>query len=256
MQGDTKRMTLSGKVVLVTGARGIGGASAKLLAARGAQVVVAYRQNQVAAEALIAEIVAASGRAEAIQCDVVTDAQVDALLATIQQRWGRVDILVSNAGGGWLEKPWAETSWQEYIGVVDRELKAAFGLTRAILPMMQAQRAGRLIYMASNLAERVLPKTVASSTAKAALLALVRNVAVEAGPFGITANAIMPGMVMTESNAYAPQAALEAIATRTPLRHIATPEEIAGVIAFFASEDSRFVTGTCLIVDGGMSLHV
>jgi NAD(P)-dependent dehydrogenase (short-subunit alcohol dehydrogenase family) len=101
----------------------------------------------------------------------------------------------------------------------------------------------------------VLPDTVASSTAKAALLAFMRNMAVKVGPYNITANAIVPAMVMTEGNAYMPHAALEAITARTPLGHIATPEEIAGVVAFLAGEDSRFVTGTCLTVDGGISLH-
>ena len=248
-------MTLSEQVALITGARGIGGASAKLLAARGANVVVAYRQNEDAATALVAEITAAGGKATAFQCDVLAREQVDALVVEIQKRWGRLDILVSNAGGGWLEKPLAEIGWQEYIDVVDSELKAAFDLTKAILPMMKAQQAGRLIYMASNLANHVLPETVASSCAKAALVALMRNVAVEVGPFGITANAILPALVMTESTAYMPQVAQQAIIARTPLRRIATPAEIAGVVAFFASADSRFVTGASLVVDGGIALH-
>jgi 3-oxoacyl-[acyl-carrier protein] reductase len=83
----------------------------------------------------------------------------------------------------------------------------------------------------------------------------MRNMAVEAGPFNITANAIAPAMVMTEGNAYMPHAALQAIEARTPLQRIAMPEDVAGVVAFLAGEDSRFVTGTCLTVDGGISLH-
>ena len=248
-------MMLSNKVALVTGARGIGGATAKLLAARGANVMVIYRQNGAAAQALIDEIVANGGRAQAMQADVLEDAQVAHVVSAIQQQWGRVDILVSNAGGGWMEKPFDQLSWLDYAGVIDSELKAAFGLTKAILPMMMAQQAGRLIYMASSLAHHVLPDTVASSTAKAALLAFMRNMAVEAGPFNITANAIAPAMVMTEGNAYMPHAALQAITARTPLQRLALPEEVAGVVAFLAGEDSRFVTGTCLTVDGGISLH-
>src|SRR5262245_43766241 len=124
-RGGVKRM-LSNKVALVTGARGIGGASAKVLAERGVTVAVAYRQNQTAANALIDEIVAKGGSAYASQVDVLDPDAIARLVGEIELRWGRLDILVSNAGGGWVEKPFDQLAWQEYAAVVDSELKAAF----------------------------------------------------------------------------------------------------------------------------------
>ena len=108
--------------------------------------------------------------------------------------------------------------------------------------------------MASNLATHTLSNTLASSTAKAALLAFMRNMAAEYGPYGITANAVAPAMVSTEHNQYLPHAALQAIEAFTPLRRIAAPEDVAAAVAFLASDDSAFMTGSCLVLDGGKTL--
>jgi 3-oxoacyl-[acyl-carrier protein] reductase len=245
---------LSNQVALVTGTRGIGGACARLLAERRSKVVVVYKQNQNAAERLMSSIVTQGGEAEALQADVLDQAQIRNVIAHIRQRYGRLDILVSNAAVGWLEKSLEQLSWEEFSREVNSELKAAFDLTQAVLPMMCEQRFGRLIYMASNLMSHTLPNTIASSTAKAALAAFMRNVASEYGPLGITANAVAPAMVSTEHNQYLPHSTLEAIEHYTPLRRIATPEDVAGVVAFLASPDSAFMTGACLVVDGGKTL--
>ncbi len=243
-----------GKVALVTGARGIGGACAKLLAERGAQVVVTYKQNKDAADKLVTDIQAAGGKAQTLQVDVLDTAQVKEVVNTIVHTYGRLDILVSNAAVGWMQKPFEGLQWSEFAMVVNNELKAAFDLTQAVLPIMQEQKSGRLIYMSSNLALHTLTDTIASSTAKAGVLAFMRNIAAEYGLYGITANAVAPAMVITESNEYLPQAALDAITAHTPLRRIATPEDVAGVVAFLAGEDGRFMTGGTIVVDGGKSL--
>ncbi|MEP6988594.1 MAG: SDR family oxidoreductase, partial [Chloroflexota bacterium] len=172
----------------------------------------------------------------------------------IRQTFGRLDILVSNAAVGWMVKPFEQLEWSEFASVVDSELKAAFNLTQAVLPLMRQQKSGRLIYMSSNLATHTLPDTIASSTAKAGLLSFMRNIAAEFGPLGITANAITPAMVSTEATQYLPPAVSEAIIAYTPLRRIATPEDVAGVVAFLAGEDGRFMTGSALVVDGGKTL--
>jgi 3-oxoacyl-[acyl-carrier protein] reductase len=247
-------MLLNGKVALVTGARGIGGACASLLAERGADVIVVYKQNQEAADQLVSTIAKNGGKAQAYQTDVLDTVQITHLVDRIRQRYNRLDILVSNAAVGWLEKPFEQLVWQEVEQEINHELKAAFELTKAVLPLMVEQQSGHLIYMASSLASHVLADTLASSMAKAALLAFMRNIAFEYGPQGITANAVAPAMVSTEVNQYMPQAVLDAIKAYTPLRRIATPEEVAGVVAFLASGDSAFMTGTCLTVDGGKIL--
>ncbi len=247
-------MMVDGKVILVTGTRGIGGACAQLLAQRGAKVVVTYKQNREAAEKLMSTIAEKGGEAQAYQADVLDTNQVNQLVDKIGNQYGRLDVLVSNAAVGWLQKSFDQIRWEEFYSEVNHELKAAFDLTKAVLPLMMNQQSGALIYMASNLATHTLTDTIASSTAKAALLAFMRNIASEYGPSGIRANAVCPAMVSTEHNQYLPHAAIEAIKTYTPLRRIATPEEVAGVVAFLASDDSEFMTGRYLLVDGGKTL--
>jgi 3-oxoacyl-[acyl-carrier protein] reductase len=247
-------MMVEGQIALVTGARGIGGACAKLLAERGVQVVVTYKQNKDAAEKLITDIQAKDGRAQAMRLDVLDAEQINSVVEHIQQTFGHLDILVSNAAVGWMEKPFEQLAWSEFASVIDSELKAAFLLTKAVLPLMRSQKSGRLIYMSSNLAMHTLQDTIASGTAKAGLLSFMRNIAAEFGPCGITANAIAPGLVITESNQYLPHAAIEAITAYTPLRRIALPEDVAGVVAFLAGEDGRYMTGSTLVVDGGKGL--
>lgn len=247
-------MTIQGKIALVTGSRGIGGACARLLTERGASVIVTYKHNHAAAEQLIAEIEERGGRAQAKQVNVLDTVQINQLVDDIRAQYGKLDILVSNAAVGWLEQSFEQIAWTEFIDEVTHEIKAAFDLTKAVLPLMREQQSGRLIYMASNLATHTLPNTIASSTAKAALVAFMRNIAAEYGPEGIVANAVAPAMVLTEHNQYMAHAALDAIKAYTPLRRIATPADVAGVVAFLAGSDSAFMTGKYLLVDGGKTL--
>ncbi len=171
-------MMLQGKIALITGTRGIGGACARLLAERGATIITLYKQNQAAAEQLVESI---GGDARAFQVDVLDSQQVYRLMAEIERTYGRLDILVSNAAVGWMEKAFDQLTWPEFSNVVNNELKAAFDLTQAALPLMVKQQSGRLIYMASNLATHTLQNTIASSAAKAALTAFMRNIAAEYG---------------------------------------------------------------------------
>jgi 3-oxoacyl-[acyl-carrier protein] reductase len=247
-------MTLQGKIALVTGARGIGAACAQTLAAQGAHVIVTYKQNQAAADHLITMISEAGGHAEAYQVDVIDTNQVNHLVTNISIQHGRLDIVVSNAAVGWLQHSIEQINWDDFSRVVHDELKAAFNLTKAALPLMINQKSGRLIYMASNLASHTLANTVAPSAAKAALVAFMRNVASEYGPYGITANAVAPAMVSTEHNQYLPSVVLDAITNYTPLRRIAAPRDVAGVVAFLAGEDGAFMTGGYLLMDGGKTL--
>ena len=250
-------MTFEDKVALVTGGgRGIGAATATVLAARGARVAVNYLSNEQAAEGVVAEIQAAGGVARAIQADVRDAQQVARLAASVIDTYGRLDILVSNAAMRSRFAPFEQMAWEEISRRVNDELQAAFQVTQAVLPVMTRQHYGRLVYIGSEHAKGpALPGSIAHGTAKAALVTFVKYLAYELGPRGITANVVSPGGVLTEgSAAFLPPAFTEAVAAAIPLGRTARPEDIASIIAFFASDDSGLMTGTCAPVTGGLGL--
>lgn len=252
-------MSLDGKVAIVTGAgRGIGAASAQLLAARGAQVIVNYLRNAQAVEQVVHEIEAAGGTAHAIQADVLVDADVARLVAETRERYGRIDILVCNANVHWVQKPFLELTWDDFAGHVDAELKASYIITQAVLPTMIEQHYGRLIYISSGVAKRpppmVGPGTVAHGAAKAALVAFTKYIAQEFGPHGITANTVAPGLVETDASASVVARFGQGAAAGVPLGRVAQPNDVAGAVAFFASDDSGFMTGTYAPVNGGAAM--
>ncbi|GCE20019.1 SDR family NAD(P)-dependent oxidoreductase [Dictyobacter kobayashii] len=172
------------RVALITGvSRGIGAATAKILATRGVHVVINYLRNHEAAEQLVAEIRVANGNAIALQADVQDREQIQQLIARAQEAYGHIDILVSNAPTSFHPKPILQMSWDEFFQPVEGELKAAFELTKAVVPSMIAQHYGRLIYTASNMARQPsFPGGCAVGTAKAGLIAFVKYVAQELGP--------------------------------------------------------------------------
>lgn len=250
-------MTFEDKVALVTGGgRGIGAATATVLAARGARVAVNYLSNGQAAEGVVAAIQAARGAARAIQADVRDGQQVSRLVAEVIDTYGRLDILVSNAAMRSRFVPFEQMAWEEFAQRVNDELQAAFRLTQAVLPVMTSQHYGRLVYLGSEHANGPgLPGSIAHGTAKAALVTFVRYLAHELGPRGITANVVSPGGVATEGRAaLLPAEVTQRMATTVPLGRLARPEDIASVIAFFASDDSGFMTGTCAPVTGGAGI--
>ncbi|CAB1130239.1 Short-chain dehydrogenase [Candidatus Hydrogenisulfobacillus filiaventi] len=250
-------MSLKGRVALVTGAsRGIGAATARLLAADGARVVVNYLQRADAAEAVVQAIRTAGGEAVAVAADVRDEAAVAGLLARARDAFGAdPDILVANAGMSFPVKPLAELSWDDLWHKVHDELKAAYTVSRAVLPAMAARGWGRVVYIASGLARRAQPGMAAHGTAKAALVQFARYVAVEYGRFGITANIISPGLVETEASAAVQTPESRArIAAATPLGRIATPEDVARAVRLYVGDDCGFITGSYVPVSGGASM--
>jgi len=248
-------LSLKGQVAIVTGgSRGIGGACSRLLASRGAQVVLSYLNHADRAEKLVADIREAGGEAMAVRSDIRDAEQIRHLFEQTIAAFHRIDIVVSNAPAGWVEKTFREIRWEEYRSVVDGELKAAFEVTKAVLATMTSQRHGRLIYISSGLAKHPIPGMLASGTAKGSLSTFVRYIAEELGSSGITANAVAPGLVETEINQYMPMEEKAQIAAITPLRRIAGPEDVAGVVAFLAGEDGGFLTGVTIPVNGGMAM--
>ncbi|KIL40930.1 short-chain dehydrogenase [Gordoniibacillus kamchatkensis] len=241
------------KVAIVTGgARGIGAAASKALGQRGAKVVVNYLSNKDAAHAVVAEIQAAGGDAAAYQADVRDETQAGALASFARDAFGgRIDILVNNANVPFAVMPFADMPWSAFSQKVNEELKAAFLMTKAVIPAMTEQKYGKIVYVSAGLGKAAAPNMIAHGTAKGALDTFAKYIAHEFGPMGITANVVAPGAVETDASARFPEEAKRAISSFTPLGRIGQPADIAGVIAFLASDDSRFVTGTYTPVNGG-----
>jgi len=247
----------TGRVAVVTGASsGIGAATARLLAARGMRVVVNYLHSTQAANDVVADIVAAGGQAMAVQADVREAAAVAAMIENINAAWGGVDVLVHNALTPYSIKPFQEMTWEELGGKLNDEIRAAFVVTKAVLPAMTARNRGRLIYLGTGLSRQPRAGMIALGTAKAALAQFARYLAQELGPQGITVNIVEPGPVAETriSQVLDDEQKQRQVAT-TPLGRLARPADVAHVIAFYASEDSTFMTGTTAAVNGGMSMY-
>jgi len=243
---------LQGRVALVTGAsRGIGAATARLLAEHGAAVAVNYHRSEDAARGVVEDVLRAGGRAVALRADVRNAAEVGAMVEAAERKLGPVDTLVSNASIGFPVKPFAEYGWQEFAAKLDGELSAAFHCCQAVLPGMLARRAGCIVAVSSGLSRRPGPGFCAHSAAKAGLDGLMRALALELGPHGIRVNVVAPGLTDTDAIAAIPEQARLASARATPLGRIGRPDDVAGAVLALASAQAGFVTGAWLPVSGG-----
>ncbi len=244
------------RVALITGAsRGVGAATALVLAERGYRVVVNCRASAPQAEEVVATIAAAGGEAVAIQADVTVPDDVTAMVEDIDRRWGGVDVLVHNALTPFAVTSFAALSWEQLGGKLDSELRAAFLTTKAVVPGMVSRGYGRLIYLSTGLSRRPRAGMITLGTAKAALDQFVRYVALELAPRGITANLVAPATV--EGSRQTEQFTAERlheVAAATPMRRFVRPDEVAKTVAFLASEDSGFTTGHYLPVNGGLAM--
>lgn len=243
--------SLQGQVALVTGAsRGIGRAVALALAAEGAQVVVNYARSSEAAEALVAQITAAGGSALALQADVSKADQVEALVNGSLEKFGRIDVLVNNAGitRDTLLLRMKPEDWQ---AVIDLNLTGVFLCTRAVAKGMLKQRSGRIINMASVAGQMGNPGQANYSAAKAGVIGFTKTIAKELASRGITVNAVAPGFIETDmtGDLSNPEAILQYI----PLGRFGQPEDIAGMVRFLAADPAAaYITGQVFNVDGGM----
>ncbi|HYK72397.1 MAG TPA: 3-oxoacyl-ACP reductase [Pseudoneobacillus sp.] len=252
-------MNLKGKIVLITGAsRGIGEAIAKKFGAEGSFVVVNYLKNKHLAENVVTEIESLGGQAVAIQADVREENQVNEMLAQIIDSFGGIDVVVNSALSHYTFNPktrktaW-QIEWEDYQRQWEGNVRAAFNICKAAMPYMKEQMSGRMINIVSNLIDFPVIPYHDYSTAKMALLGLTRNLAKELGAFGITVNAVSPGLTYpTDSSYETKEDVRESIIHLTPMRRLALPEDIAGSVLFLASDLSSFITGQCLNVDGGL----
>jgi glucose 1-dehydrogenase len=246
---------LAGKVAIITGSgTGIGQAIAIRFASEGATVVVNYLDHPEFANETKAKAEAAGGKAITIQGDVSKIADTNRLVDQTYQQLGRCDILVNNAG---IEKGadfWDITE-ADYDAVLNVNLKGAFFLTQAFVRRLRdAKQPGRVINMSSVHEDMVFPHFPTYCAAKGGLRMLMRDLAVELGPLGITVNNIAPGAIATPINSkmMANKEELEALLVNIPLGRMGTTEDVAGVALFLASDDGAYVTGSTYVVDGGL----
>ena len=243
--------SLAGQVAVVTGAsRGIGRAVAIALAAAGAQVVVNYARSSTAADEVVAESVTAGGSAVAIQADVSQADQVDGLINGTLKQFGRVDVLVNNAGIT-RDTLLLRMKLEDWQAVIDLNLTGVFLCTRAVAKIMLKQRSGRIINIASVAGQMGNPGQANYSAAKAGVIGFTKTVAKELASRGITANAVAPGFIETDMTDDLGNT--DEIRKFIPLGRFGQPEDIAGMVRFLAADPAAaYITGQVFNVDGGM----
>jgi 3-oxoacyl-[acyl-carrier protein] reductase len=247
-----------GRVALVTGAsRGIGAAVARLLASRGMRVVVNYRSSREEADEVVASIRSAGGQAMPVQADVRDGSAVLGMVEQARAAMGDVEVLVHNALIPYAIKSFDEMSWDELGGKLDQEMRAAFILTKAVVPGMTRRGYGRIVYMGTGLSRRPREGMIALGTSKAAVGSFARYVAEELGSRGITVNVVAPGPVAetTIGKAALGEEQERRQAEQTALGRLASPDDVARAVAFYAGDDSEFITGTTAPVNGGLAMN-
>lgn len=247
-------MRLAGKVAVVTGgARGIGKAISLAYAAEGAKVAIVYRGSKDAAEALVNEIAGKGGTAKSYQCDASDRAAVNVCVENILKDMNQIDILVNNAGvikdGLFLRmEP------EHWDLVVNTNLGGTFNFTKPIVEAMFRARKGRIINISSVAADRFNKGQCNYSASKGAINAFTKALAVEVASRGININAIAPGFIETDMSETVRNLAGDTIKNAIPMKRFGKPEDIAKVAVFLASDESAYMTGQVLTVDGGLGL--
>ena len=247
-------LKLEGKVAIVTGAgrdgKGIGRSIALALAAEGADIVIADFVPE-AAEAVAQDVRSLGRRAVAVKADVSKPADADAIVQKALDEFGKVDILVNNAGitRDALIARMSEEDWDSVIGT---NLKGTFNCTKAVTRPMLKQRSGKIVNIASVMGIIGNVGQANYSASKAGIIALTKTTAKELGARGINVNAVAPGFIQTAMTDDLPDSVRENIAGRIPLNRLGTSEDVAKLVLFLCTDDSDYITGQVVNVDGGM----
>lgn len=243
---------LKGRVALITGAsRGIGRSVARRLAQAGASVAINYNSSSESAEALEAEIARTGTQTLTVKADVSSDQERQALLETVEERLGPIDILVNNAGFvrdrlllRMTEDDWSAVWATDYAG--------SAWLCRAVLPEMRDRGWGRIVNVTSIVGMAGNAGQANYAAAKGALIGLTKDLAGDAARHGVTVNCVSPGYINTDATAALTEQYREAWLEQVPMGRRGEPEEIAGIICFLAGPEASYITGQCIVVDGGL----
>lgn len=247
---------LEGRVAIVTGgSRGIGRAVVELFADLGAHVVVNYSKDQLGADESVNAARERGVKADAFQADIADLVDAQRLVDFTKDRFGRIDILVCNAGiweGSSIDSM-SEQMWEKTMGV---NLKGTWTVCRAVVPVMKEQHFGRIVILSSTAGQRGEANYSNYAASKGGQIAFTKSLAEELGGWGINVNAVAPGWVLTEmtKDALGGSSERAEIARSVPVGRIATPDDIAGPVAFLCSEWARHITGEVLNVNGGAVL--
>ena len=247
---------LSGKVAIVTGAsKGIGKAIAKLYAEEGAQVLAVFQSDNAAAHQTLEEIKAAGGEASLFQADVSKKADTEGMAEEAVRLYGRMDVFCSNAGIYPFVKieDMTEDDWDRVLSV---NLKGTFLGVKACLPQMREQNYGRIVCISSTTGPRTgVPGLAHYGASKNGIIGFIRNACLEFGKYNITINAVEPGAVLTEGlKAALDEVAIKEIEQEIPLKRMADPLDVAYAALFLATDESKYITGQSIVVDGGLIL--
>jgi len=249
-------MKVKNKIAIVTGSgRGIGKSTVLELAKEGAKVVVSdidIKECQNVCD----EIKKIGSDAIAVKCDISKKSDVDAMIKKTMQKFQKIDILINNAGVV-LMKPFVEMTEKDWDFVLDINLKGVFLCTNAVVKQMIKQKSGKIISVASIAGEVGFMNTSAYCASKAGIINLTRELALELSPHNINVNAIAPGVIATKmtEDMLKDKKTKEVLLASTPLGRVGQPEEIGKAAVFLASDDSNFITGHTLVVDGGWLTH-
>ena len=243
-----------GRVALVTGGtRGIGAAITEKLAKNGAHVAAGYSKGKDAAEALQEKLSSGGAKVSVHQGRVDDPEDCQRVVAEVLERFGRIDYLVNNAGIT-VDKTVRKMSFDDWRNVLDVNLFGAFAMTKAVLEHMIERGSGRIVNISSVIGETGNVGQANYAASKAGLYGLTKSLALEMSRRGITVNVVAPGFIGTEMVAQMPQAALDAVVEKIPLRRLGKPDEVARVVSFLLEDESSYITGAVYTINGGLDM--
>ncbi|MFD2670635.1 SDR family NAD(P)-dependent oxidoreductase [Marinicrinis sediminis] len=251
-------MRLKGKVALVTGgSRGLGKVMSQVLASEGAYVIVNYAHQPEAAEQVVRDIQSRNGQAAACQADVTNESSVYQLIEQAEKLAGSsIDIVINNATGAQPTKSMAQSTWEDYLQQLNFSVKGPLYILQAVWPSMKEKGRGSIIHIGSEVIHNGPAHFAHYATAKSAMLGMTRSWAQELGQHGIRVNLLNPGFIPVERHEDVGEQAIEDYRQHVPMQRMGVPMDIAQAVLFLASDDSSFITGQSITVNGGNTFGI